>query len=126
MRLALPIFSIEPCCRFATKTAVRCALMVAPVCVNWGVRNAYHRLLGGLFSLRGAGRLLLPSQPSGRYRNSSALKVSGESSVLEVFLIRRIPFQVMLPPQACASGFSGVLWRVTLAQDGLSGQSWYG
>ena len=36
MRLALPIFSIEPCCRFATKTAVRCALMVASVCVIGG------------------------------------------------------------------------------------------
>ena len=42
---------------------------------NQGARNAYHRLLGGSFSLRGAGRLLLPSQPSGRYRDSSALKV---------------------------------------------------
>ncbi len=42
---------------------------------NQGARNAYHRLLGGFLSLRGAGWLLLPSQPSGRYRDSSALKV---------------------------------------------------
>jgi hypothetical protein len=30
------------------------------------VGNAYHRLLGGSFGLRGAGSLLLPSQPSRR------------------------------------------------------------
>jgi len=66
------IIHLRRCCRSATKTPGRRAFMLASVYVTGGL---VMRIIAFLFQLRGGGRLLLPSQPSRSYRDSSALKV---------------------------------------------------